>query len=182
MQGRRINVEGIGEVFFAPGRARNLRLTLRPFQGLRVSVPRGVSLAAARRFVEDNRGWVARQLPRMRRCEEAHLAAAVIDRDAAAAVLAPRLAALAAHHGFSYHRVSFRRQRTRWGSCSAANNISLNVRLVALPEELRDYVLLHELLHTRIKHHGPAFWDALEKLAGDARAKAARLRRHGLAG
>ncbi len=72
-----------------------------------------------------------------------------------------RLAELARRHGFSYNKVFVRNQRTRWGSCSGHNNINLNVNLIRLPAELRDYTLLHELVHTRIKNHGPQFWEAL---------------------
>ena len=52
--------------------------------------------------------------------------------------------------------------KTRWGSCSAQNNISLNIGLIALSDELRDYVILHELVHTKIKNHSKDFWNALE--------------------
>lgn len=69
-----------------------------------------------------------------------------------------------------------REQRTRWGSCSGKNNISLNVKLVLLPEELIDYVILHELVHTRIHNHGKKFWDELDIYTGNAKAVAKRLK------
>ena len=62
-----------------------------------------------------------------------------------------------------------RNQKTRWGSCSAQNNINLNVQLIRLPPALRDYVILHELVHTRIRNHGPGFWEELEKYVADCR-------------
>jgi predicted metal-dependent hydrolase len=84
--------------------------------------------------------------------------------------LVPRLAHLAALHGFTYNRVSVRGQKTRWGSCSHKNNISLNRMLVHLPEALVDYILLHELVHTRIKNHGRLFWEALTQCLPNARS------------
>jgi predicted metal-dependent hydrolase len=71
-----------------------------------------------------------------------------------------------------------RSQKTRWGSCSFNNNISLNVKLTRLPQELIDYVILHELAHTRIKNHGREFWKMLDGLIGDAKKLDRRLREY----
>ncbi len=101
---------------------------------------------------------------------------AIDDRQAIRALLTTRLATLAAIHGFRYNRVFLRNQRTRWGSCSSQNNINLNVKLLRLPHDLRDYVLLHELVHTRIPNHGPKFWAALEAYCPGARRLERRLR------
>lgn len=75
--------------------------------------------------------------------------------------LPARLAELAQQHGFSYNRVTIRNNKSNWGSCSSQNNISLNLQLMKLPEYLCNYVLLHELVHTVEKNHGPAFWRRL---------------------
>jgi predicted metal-dependent hydrolase len=77
---------------------------------------------------------------------------------------------LAERYGFSFNRVFIRRQRTRWGSCSAANNISLNIKLTLLPDELRDFIIVHELVHTKVKNHGQKFWNRLEKIFPRARS------------
>ena len=81
-----------------------------------------------------------------------------------------RLVALAETNGFEYGRVTVRNLKSRWGSCSEKNNISLNMKLFVLPQEVLDYVILHELVHTRIKNHGQEFWRALDGLVGNARA------------
>ncbi|MFC2065463.1 M48 family metallopeptidase [Chloroflexota bacterium] len=57
---------------------------------------------------------------------------------------------MAVQHSFTYNRVTIRNQKTRWGSCSHKNNISLNMKLVLLPEDLVGYVILYELVHTKI--------------------------------
>ena len=80
-----------------------------------------------------------------------------------------RVAAFARLHGYSYRQVFLKNLKTRWGSCSSAGNINLNIRLMELPEHLIDYVILHELAHTRHKNHGPAFWTELDKTTGNAR-------------
>lgn len=80
-----------------------------------------------------------------------------------------RLGHLADYNGFQYNRVFIRNNRSRWGSCSAKNNINLNLHLMRLPGELIDYVLVHELVHTRHKNHSREFWDKLESCIMDAR-------------
>jgi predicted metal-dependent hydrolase len=64
--------------------------------------------------------------------------------------------------GLRYNALSIRDQRTRWGSCSAAGNISLNMKLLLLPPELVEYVLVHELCHTRVMSHSRKFWQLVE--------------------
>jgi predicted metal-dependent hydrolase len=77
--------------------------------------------------------------------------------------LEPRLRALATLHDLDPGRVSIRNQRSRWGSCARDGNIALNFRLVQMPPEIRDYVLLHELMHLRQQNHSPRFWRLVEQ-------------------
>ena len=73
-------------------------------------------------------------------------------------ILAPWLADLSASTGLAYRRLQVRRQRTRWGSCSRNGTISLNACLLFQPPEVVDYLLLHELAHTRHMNHSRRFW------------------------
>ncbi len=99
-------------------------------------------------------------------------------RTRAKAELPPRLAELAALHGFSYNRVCIKNNVSNWGSCSVKGNINLNLRLVTLPDELRDYVMLHELCHLREMNHGPRFHALLEQVCPGHRALARELREY----
>jgi predicted metal-dependent hydrolase len=74
------------------------------------------------------------------------------------AYLPGKVEELARRHGFAYNRLSFRDNSSNWGSCSGENNISLNVRLMKLPDEIIEYVILHELCHTVEKNHSARFW------------------------
>lgn len=88
-------------------------------------------------------------------------------RQEAETELADRLSQLASRHGYSYKSVAIKRLTSRWGSCSTDRRISLNYFLMQLPWELIDYVILHELVHTRHMNHGPAFWKELAGLVDE---------------
>jgi predicted metal-dependent hydrolase len=90
--------------------------------------------------------------------------------------IVPRLVVLAYEHGFATGTVSVRAQRTRWASCSHRGAISLNVKLLFLPPELVDYVLLHELCHTVRPDHSQAFWTLLGTHDPDWKGKRKQVR------
>lgn len=98
-------------------------------------------------------------------------------RARAKAELPPRLAQLAALHGFVYKRVVIKNNISNWGSCSSLGNINLNLRLVQLPQELQDYVMLHELCHLRYLNHGPQFHALLESVCPGHRELARELKK-----
>lgn len=75
-----------------------------------------------------------------------------------------RIAQLADQFGFKYKNVYIKNMKSRWGSCSAKNNINLNLQLLRFDNEVIDYVILHELLHTKIRNHSAIFWRNMEKL------------------
>jgi hypothetical protein len=78
-------------------------------------------------------------------------------------LLPQRLQALASAHSFTYKSSSVKRLTSRWGSCDNEKNIVLNLYLIQLPWQLIDYVVLHELTHTRALNHGPDFWIEFER-------------------
>lgn len=84
-------------------------------------------------------------------------------RREAANFLPYRLEYLAKLHGYRYERLRLSHPTTRWGSCSTTGTISLNIGLMNLPTELRDYVILHELAHLKHPDHSIAFWKEVEK-------------------
>jgi predicted metal-dependent hydrolase len=80
-----------------------------------------------------------------------------------------RVKELASRFNFNYNKLTIKNAKTRWGSCSATNNLNLNLQLMRLPDRLIDYIILHELMHTVHKHHQKSFWNALEKALPGAR-------------
>lgn len=79
-------------------------------------------------------------------------------------LLPPLVERIARENGFKYGRVTVRATRSRWGSCSADNNISLSIFLLCVPPHLCEYVILHELCHTKYKDHSPKFHKLLDEL------------------
>jgi predicted metal-dependent hydrolase len=98
----------------------------------------------------------------------------------ARAYLPGRVRELAERHGFSYRRLFIKDVRSRWGSCSVVNNINLALQLMRLGDDLVDYVILHELVHTKVKNHGVNFWKLLDQVSGDAKGLDKRLRKERL--
>jgi predicted metal-dependent hydrolase len=181
----KVNIEGIGHILFErSARARRIIITVRPGKGVRVAVPKRASMESAMDFVRKKKEWIKKHLQRTREYEKQKEIFndffLSVDKKEARKIITGKLKQLAEQYGFSYGKVSIRSQRTRWGSCSGRGNISLNIKLVALPVELSDYVIMHELVHTRIHNHSRKFWKELDKYVGNGKAKARSLKEYGL--
>ncbi len=180
VKAKTIEIDGIGQILFERSkRAKNINISVKPFRGVRVAVPKGISFDKAKQVAQSKRSWIRKHLNKMRQVEKEHEIftknSIEIDRAEARKKLVNRLNELCEQHGFNYNKVFMRNQKTRWGSCSVKNNISLNMKLMRLPDEMIDYVLLHELVHTRIKNHNKTFWAELNRLVGDAKEMSKRL-------
>lgn len=93
-------------------------------------------------------------------------------------LLPQRLAELARKHGYSYRTVKIKKLTSRWGSCSSQKDISLSYFLIQLPWHLIDYVLVHELVHTRHLNHSPAFWNEMTDLLPSVKALRKEIKSH----
>jgi hypothetical protein len=79
------------------------------------------------------------------------------------------------HLGLPYPQITVREMRSRWGSCDPADRITLNIKLILVPEELIDYVIYHELCHLREHHHGKAFYQLLDRVLPEWRERKRKL-------
>ncbi len=179
-----VEIPSVGPVTIVKSqRAKHIRITIKPDQTVRLTIPRGQSADRATRFLHSKIPWIIKHQHRLSKLENTpkNCQEPKINEPQAMNTLISRLEELAKIHNFKYARVSIRNQKTKWGSCSAKNNISLNINLVRLPDELRDYVISHELVHTRIKNHSKKFWSELDKVAGgSAKELSKKLRKYQL--
>lgn len=100
-------------------------------------------------------------------------------RHLAAMELPVRVVELAKQHGFAIGRVTVRNQKSRWGSCSQLGNISLNWRLVRMPTQVSDYIILHELAHLKVMSHSPRYWREVKRLCPEFASAEQWLKVHG---
>ena len=212
MTAKVVQFKQIGPVtFFKNRRSKNIKISVKPDQSVRVSLPFYASSAEAASFVIKNIDWITSQQQKFIskkseitegtqlqtklhqitflkgtknkttvnfnkiEIEVADLNSADsmkyienvvigVYRFEAKKILPVKLSELAQRHGFQYNNISIRNNKRNWGSCSSRNNISLNLQMMKLPDELIEYILVHELVHTKIKNHGPGFWQKLDEL------------------
>jgi hypothetical protein len=179
-----IEIPDVGPVTVTKSdRAKCIRITINPDRTVRLTIPKRVSAERGSRFLRSKVPWIRRHLLKLKHLDstEGNLPQSEINELQARHLLIGRLEEMARIHHLKYGKVSIRNQKTKWGSCSSKNTINLNINLVRLPDQLRDYVILHELVHTRFKNHGKEFWAELNRaIGGGAKELARRLRKYRL--
>jgi len=168
-----------GFIFVRHPRAKRYLIRVAGDGTVRVTIPRWGSKREAAAFAENERSWIEEQHRRNELDRQRPRPAALSPeaerelRERAKRELPARLLELAAMHGITVARVSVRNQRWRWGSCSRKGHICLNWRLVQMPDSVRDYVMIHELMHLKRMDHSPKFWKLVAQVCPDF--KSARL-------
>ena len=149
-------------------RTRSIRLSVRSNGALRLTYPLFASQAMAIAFAESKAEWIFKTRERLNQRRKAMPAISRAEAkallDSARSYLPTTLARLAKEHGFHYTSLRLSSARTRWGSCSGKNGISLSIFIMLLPEHLREFIILHELCHTRHHNHSEAFHTLLDSL------------------
>jgi predicted metal-dependent hydrolase len=172
-------------VFVRHPRARRYVIRVKDDGTVRVTVPRWGSRREAAAFAEQERHWIEKEQNRVAQ-EQARQRHAPIPPEAARALreratreLPARLLELARENNLTVARISVRNQRWRWGSCSPRGHICLNWRLVQMPDEVRDYVMIHELMHLKRLDHSPRFWKLVAEACPEYQAARRWLRSFG---
>ncbi|MEK7201135.1 MAG: YgjP-like metallopeptidase domain-containing protein [Patescibacteria group bacterium] len=146
-----------------------MRITVDAHGTVLVSKPKRISMRSVEQFILTHKEWIETaqakakrrrgglpliELPRPRKGSKAYREAIANART----LTGERLLHFNALYATTYGTVSIRNQKTRWGSCSARNNLSFNYKIIFLPPHLADYIIVHELCHTLEHNHSDRFW------------------------
>ncbi len=159
-------------------RQKHMRIIIHADGSVVVSVPRTYTRTMIASFVQEHRAWICAQRTMLSQrmitidpCVVQHM------KKVARRIVEERIAHFNAFYQFRYTAIHIRHQKTRWGSCSSAGVLSFNCALVALPQDLRDYIIVHELCHLWEMNHAPRFWALVAQTLPDYKEHRARLRR-----
>ncbi len=146
---------------------KTISIQITPQGQVLVRCPSRMSDTDIRQFVRSKADWIDHHLSELRRApalppftqEELRRLA-----EHALAVIPERTAHFAERMQVTYGRITIRNQRTRWGSCSSSGNLNFNCLLMLVPQEVLDYVIVHELCHRKEMNHSPKFWNEVSKV------------------
>lgn len=164
-------------------RSRSIRLSVRPDRAIRLTHPFFVRQKDAIAFAESKAEWILKTRERLEeRCAKIPTISRMEAKELlnrACGYIPVAIARLAKEHDFHYTSLRLTSARTRWGSCNGKNGISLSIFIMLLPEHLREFIILHELCHTRHHNHSEAFHALLDSLVeGKEKALNRELKAH----
>lgn len=136
------------------------------------------------RFLNERSAWIEKHLEivaqRQSGCAPAFTDIELKElTDAAKTDIVQRVERFSVLMGVPVNRITIRSQKTRWGSCSAKGNLNFNCLLMLCPDEIRDYVVVHELSHQKELNHSPRFWAQVEVLLPDYKQRRSWLKNNG---
>lgn len=145
-----------------------------------VRTPYGISKYQVQMFIEEKKQWIEKHLKEI---SERQMSNEILSEEErlkrvqkALRVIPERVEYFAEMMNVTYGRITIREQKTRWGSYSSKGNLNFNWKLVLMPEEVLDYVVVHELAHRKEMNHSERFWNHVEKVLPDYQARRKLLR------
>ena len=169
-------------------RRKSLAIEITPELQVVVRAPAQMPVREINAFVQEKDDWIRAHLQRMaekkrlrEQCREQALSKEELQELAAQAMklIPQKVRYYAPIIGVTYGRITIRNQRTRWGSCSGKGNLNFNCLLLLMPEEVLDYVVVHELCHRKEMNHSARFWEEVEKILPDYRQRRKWLKDNG---
>ena len=164
---------------------KTLSLQIKPDGTLLVRAPLCLPKAEIEDFLREKSPWIEKNLAKVkdasRAGEEAPLSMEDIRAlaDEAMQAIPPRVRRFAERMGVTYGRITIRNQRTRWGSCSSDGNLNFNCLLMRTPDDVLEYVVVHELCHRKEMNHSPKFWAEVERVLPNYRESKRWLKENG---
>lgn len=141
--------------------AKRMTLKVNNHGEVTVSIPRRSTYRAAEEFAHKNAAWIQQQTAH--RPHRPHEPPTTTQREHARKLITDSVEHWSSQMGVSYERIFIRNQKSRWGSCSSKGNLNFNWRLIELPAELMDYVVVHELAHRVHLNHSPEFYKLISQ-------------------
>ena len=182
--------DGRGEIRISVIRSarKSLGLEVRDANTVLARIPTRVSDRELKAFVENRRSWILEKTAVMAEREEKRKSTPApppellskTDRMKIQLKIGKRVRHYCEAMGVTVGYVTVKNQKTRWGSCSAKGNVNFNYQLAFLPDELLDYVVIHELAHRRHMNHSRAFWAEVEKYCPDYLERREQLKEYSL--
>ena len=182
--------DGRGEIRISVIRSarKSLGLEGRDANTVLARIPTRVSDRELKAFVENHRSWILEKTEVMAEREEKRKSTPApppellskTDRMKIQLKIGKRVRHYCEAMGVTVGYVTVKNQKTRWGSCSAKGNVNFNYQLAFLPDELLDYVVIHELAHRRHMNHSRAFWAEVEKYCPDYLERREQLKEYSL--
>lgn len=165
---------------------KTLALEIRPDYSIIVRAPMRASDAQIRKFVEQHEAWIERHLKLMKDKMSQVAAADKLTKEEldelgnkAMQVIPEKVVKYAMQLGVHFGRITIRNQHTRWGSCSSKGNLNFNCLLMLCPDEVVNYVVIHELCHRLEMNHSKKFWAHVEQMMPDYKIQKQWLKEHG---
>lgn len=164
---------------------KTVSLQIKPDGAIIVRAPLRLPQREIDRFLREKSDWIEKHLTMVladkAAGENAPLDAEEIERLANQALqdIPPRVHRYAAAMGVTYARITIRNQKGRWGSCSSVGNLNFNCLLMLAPEDVRDYVVIHELAHRKHMDHSSAFWAEVASVMPDYKQREKWLKTEG---
>lgn len=149
---------------------KSIAIELKP-NSILVRAPRGMSRQEINNFLNEKRSWIEKHLVKMQERKDSleQLPSFTMDEirdlaDKALIVIPERVRKYAPLVGVTYGRITIRNQRSRWGSCSSKGNLNFNCLLMLFPDDVIDYVVVHELCHRKHMNHSAQFYAEVERV------------------
>ena len=165
---------------------RSISIEITPELDVIVRAPVRMSEKDINRFIGEKSDWITKHYKMMKeRHEQVENTRELSEQDIkllvtkAKRVIPPKVRKYADVIGVDYGRITIRMQKSRWGSCSSGGNLNFNCLLMNAPEEIVDYVVVHELCHRKEMNHSDRFWKEVEKVLPDYKERRKWLKDHG---
>lgn len=164
----RIDQRNISYTLVKSTRAKHMRITINREGEVRVIIPQRVSTSATHKLIVEKSAWILSKIDYMRTLpailaskntqEEYHK-----HKDIAHELIEETVKKYNTFYNFTYKNIRIKNQKTLWGSCSRQGTLNFNYKLALIKEQLRDYVVVHELCHLKEFNHSPLFWNQVAK-------------------